>query len=65
LANQSWQLKATVNQADNDENTPLWIAAQKGRTNIVVLLVEQGKASVEQANDIAMTPSHIAAKNGH
>jgi ankyrin repeat protein len=53
-----------VNQAADDDETPLYIAAREGREPVVRLLLENG-AAVNQATVDEMTPMHIAVSMGH
>jgi ankyrin repeat protein len=57
---------ALVNQRMTDNGaTPLLVAAQKGHLAVVKFLVEEGKASVDQATNDDATPLFIAAQEGH
>ncbi len=53
-----------VNQADNDDVTPLIMAAQKGYTEVVSLLLEH-HAQVDFSIDNDYTPLFMAAGKGH
>jgi ankyrin repeat protein len=56
--------KANVNVTDENANTPLHLAAEKGYLEIVELLLKSG-ANVKAKNTKSNTPLHVAAKNGH
>ncbi len=58
------KLKNSLNDKDDDNNTPLHIAAQNGKTNIVQYLIDQG-AIINQQNNQAKTPAQLAEDNGH
>lgn len=49
---------------DNNENSPLHIAARNGNLNIVKLLIKKG-SKVDVRNRRKQTPLHWAAHNGH
>ena len=55
---------ADVNKADNYEETPLYVAAENGRKDVVEVLLRAG-ADVNKADNDGWTPLHIAARNGH
>ena len=50
--------------ADDDDTTPLYIAAQEGHLPVVSALLD-AKADVNQATDDGDTPLHVAAQVGH
>eukprot|EP00795_Rhopilema_esculentum_P017434 gene17434-9036_t len=52
-----------LNEFDDQENTPLHIAASKGYIKIVKLLLQHG-ALIDAKNDQNLTPLHLAAKFG-
>ena len=47
-----------------DGNTPLLASAQKGRTEVVDMLLAAG-ARVDQVNRLGATALNLACKNGH
>ncbi len=55
---------ANVNAADCQKSTPLMIAAYKGHTDIVALLLKN-RANIHAANSDGNTPLIFAAQNGH
>ena len=55
---------ADVNQAPNDGATPLYIACDKGHTEVVTKLLA-ANADVNQADNDGATPLFIACHNGH
>jgi ankyrin repeat protein len=58
-------LGADVNQADDDDNTPLFAAAQMGNVAVARCLVKEFGADVNLANQKGATPLYIAAQEGH
>lgn len=58
------QKNAFINEAGQDGDAPLHIAAQKGELAIVHLLVEAG-ARADQKNLAGMTPLALAMQNKH
>ena len=57
-------IKKEVNEADEDEETLLYIASEKGHTEVVELLLKSG-ADKEKSNINGYTPLYIASQNGH
>ncbi|KAH0490035.1 hypothetical protein TgHK011_001520 [Trichoderma gracile] len=58
-------VNAEHDQPDDDNVTPLWIAAAQGDDEIVQILIEKG-ANLEIASiDLNRRPIHLAALNGH
>lgn len=55
---------ADVNQADQFDNTPLWVATFTGHDVVAKLLIDGG-ADVNQADTDGRTPVDVAAENGH
>jgi len=55
---------ANVNARDNDDWTPLYLAASYGRLEFTRMLLEHGAAINAPANT-GQTPLHRASKNGH
>ncbi|XP_066016791.1 uncharacterized protein [Pocillopora verrucosa] len=53
-----------VNALEENENTPLKLAAEKGHINIVKKLISM-KADVNKADKGDSTPLHVAAKKSH
>ena len=54
-----------MNEANSNGVTSLYIAAEKGHTNIVTFLVKEGKADVDRAMYQGATPLLVAAMKGH
>jgi FOG: Ankyrin repeat len=52
------------NKRDENGNTPLYYAAQKGARDIVKLLIENG-ADATIANNQSITPLHAVSKTGN
>ena len=52
-----------LDTADRYDNTPLHIAAKKGYTDVVALLIEKSH-KIDPVNDEELTPLHLAAKYG-
>ena len=50
---------------DKDGRTPLWGAAQQQHKEVVMLLLEMGKAEVETRDNDGRTPLWWAARQGH
>jgi ankyrin repeat protein len=50
--------------AEHDGSTPLCLAAELNRLDIVQFLLERG-ADKDHATHDGLTPLHFAAKNGH
>ena len=55
---------ATIDQADNDGVTPLYVASQNGHEAVVRLLIERG-ATIDQAENHGWTPLRIAILFDH
>jgi ankyrin repeat protein len=55
---------ASVNQANNIEETPLHIASREGRGDVVQHLLDQDE-NVNQADNYGQTPLYIASGRGH
>ncbi len=55
---------ADVNLRDENQNTPLILAAQNGHTHVVKLLLEKG-AGVNAKNIESYTPLIASSRNGH
>ena len=53
-----------VNQADKNGWTPLYVASEKGHTEVIKVLLHAG-ANVHQANKNGFTPLHTASEKGH
>jgi hypothetical protein len=57
---------ADVNMPDDNVGaTPLWMAAQEGKTALLRFLVEKGAFVMHTQHDSPTTPLWIAAQNGH
>jgi ankyrin repeat protein len=56
---------ANVNCIDKDRRTPLHKAAQKGHREVVILLVDYGKANIKAVKKDVWTPLHEASFYGH
>ena len=52
------------NQAMNNGETPVCVAALEGHTEILMILIKHG-GNVNQADNVARTPLSMAAQNGH
>ena len=59
------QAGADVNQVQKDGSTPLTIACERGRTDVVKMLLAHDGVDVNQANKNGWTPLNIANHNGH
>ena len=57
------QEKLDVNLQNNDGNTPLHLAVQAGKTDVVESLCEQGMLDVNSQNKDGNTPLHLAIMN--
>ncbi len=57
-------LKADLNRALKDGRTPLFVAAEKGQTDVVEEL-GRARADVNQAGTDCTTPLRIAISKGH
>jgi ankyrin repeat protein len=55
---------ANVRETDSDWNTPLHMAAQAGKTDVVKVLVERWPQGVKARDKFGRTPFLLAAKNG-
>jgi ankyrin repeat protein len=55
---------ANVNKANVHGETPLIVAVQKNKLEVVKFLVQEGKAHVNQATNSGMTPLYVAASMG-
>ena len=53
-----------MNQIDNFEESPLWIASRYGYFSIVEYLISHG-ADVNQSNTHGVSPVWITSKSGH
>ena len=53
-----------INAGNNDENTPLHLAAKKGKSNIIACLQEY-QADCNLRNSLGDTPLHLAVNEGH
>jgi len=58
-------LHANPNIADNEERTPVLIAAERGRTAVVEILTEKFKASCLERTKDGSTLLHVASLHGH
>ena len=56
---------ADVNQANNNGATPLYIASQDGRAEVVSLLLSKEGVDVNAALSDGATPLYIASQKGH
>ena len=54
-----------LDDKNEEEQTPLHLAAKRGRTNIVRLLVARDKTCVNDEDDCSNTALHLAAQKGH
>ena len=64
LLTSCWRTVPITIKADNDDTTPLYIAAQNGHTDIVDALLATG-ADINKATNDSVTPLAIAAYKGH
>jgi ankyrin repeat protein len=58
------EAKAKVNQAEEDGATPIYIASQCGKLEVVKALIE-AKAKVNQAKENGCTPIYKASQHDH
>ena len=56
--------RISINRADNDGVSPLFVACANGRVEVARLLIEHG-ADVDQAMDTGWTPLLMACAKGH
>ena len=56
---------ADVNCVSSNDETPLYVASQNGRLDVVKYLVEQCQANVEAKNNNLSTPLQLASTYGH
>ena len=54
---------ADINKANDDDETPLFIAAYEGHEAILRALIEAG-ADINKAKDTGATPLFVAAEEG-
>ena len=57
--------RANATVTDNEDRTPMHLAAEKGHTGVVEFLADKFKASVFDRTKDGSTLMHIAALNGH
>ncbi|GIX84602.1 ankyrin-1 [Caerostris extrusa] len=60
-----FQFRANANITDNQDRTPLHIAAEKGFSAIVEMLADKFKASIFKRTKDGRTLMHIASESGH
>lgn len=53
-----------VNQADDDELTPLHLAVEMGKEQMVKMLIENGADINHRTLDLRMSPLHLSVRNG-
>ena len=58
-----WRVGCDVNRQDEAGNTPLHMACQNGRTDIIQYLVEKRKCDFNVANNKGELPLHLACKH--
>ena len=58
-----YQCGANANDVDDNGTTPLYFAAQEGRTQCVQWLIQHSASPFQQAHD-GMCPVHAAAQAG-
>ena len=58
------EFKADVNMQDSSGDTPLHVAARKGRTAVAEMLLQNG-ASTDKVNNMNQTAFDVAAAFGH
>ena len=56
---------ADVDLTDNQERTPIHLAAENGQTKCVTALGEHTPGSVNYNEETGKSPLHLAAINGH
>ena len=54
---------STINDTDNNGNSPLHRAAESGNANVIKYLLKSG-ACINDKNALGLTPIQIAANNG-
>ena len=59
------RLGAFLDQLNNEQQTPLGIAAEKGHHGLVEILLDTGHVSIEARDSHGETPLFQAAENGH
>lgn len=57
--------KANPHITDNEDRTPIFLAAMKGNTQLVELLADKFKVSVHERAKDGSTLMHIASSHGH
>ncbi|CAD5209581.1 unnamed protein product [Bursaphelenchus xylophilus] len=60
-----WKMNADVKLFDHEEKTPLHVAAENGRTEIVEALIDKFHASINARTKDGSTMLHVAAQAGH
>lgn len=58
-------VRASAHIADNQDRTPMHLAAENGHANIIELLCDKFKASILERTKDGSTLMHIASLNGH
>lgn len=60
-----YSVRASANILDNEDRTPMHLAAERGHASVIELLCDKFKASISERTKDGSTLMHIASLNGH